>query len=44
MLEHVAVQRVDGGIVDVGREHAFAEIVEYDDARDAAQAAEGFLM
>ena len=31
MLEHVAVQRIDGGIVDVWLEHALAQIVEHDD-------------
>ena len=30
--QHVAVQRIERGIVDVGREHAFAQIVEDDDA------------
>jgi hypothetical protein len=28
--QYVAVQRVDGGIVDVGDEHALAQIVEHD--------------
>jgi len=28
MLMHVAIERIEGGIVDVGREHAFAEIIE----------------
>jgi hypothetical protein len=27
--EHVAIQRVQGGIVEVGLENAFAEIVEH---------------
>ena len=31
--EHVAVERIERGVVDVGREHALAQIVEHDDAR-----------
>ena len=42
--EHVAVERIQRGIVDVGLEHAFAEIVEHDDASGAAEPAEGLLM
>ena len=44
MPQHVAVQRVERGIVDVGREHAFAQVVEHDHSRDAAQPAKGLLM
>ena len=44
MGEHVAVERVQGGVVDVGREHALAEIVEDDDLHGAAEAAEGLLV
>ena len=28
MREHVAIERIDRGIVDVRREHAFAQVVE----------------
>ena len=42
--EDVAVERVQGGVVDVGREHALAEIVEDDDLHGAAEAAEGLLV
>jgi hypothetical protein len=42
--EDVAVERVQGGVVDVGREHALAEIVEDDDLDRAAEAAEGLLV
>jgi hypothetical protein len=28
MREHIAIERIDRGIVDVRREHAFPEIVE----------------
>ena len=37
--EHVAVERIERGVVDVGREHALAEIVEDDDLHGAAEAA-----
>jgi len=30
--EHILKQRVDGGIVDVGNQHAFLQIVEDDDS------------
>src|SRR5579859_183068 len=36
MREHVAIERIESGIVDVGDEHAFAQIVEHDDARGPA--------
>jgi len=42
--EHVAVERIERGVIDVGREHAFAEIVEDDDPRRGAEAAEGGLV
>ncbi len=31
--EHVAIERIERRVVDVGREHALAQIVEHDDAR-----------
>jgi hypothetical protein len=37
--EHIAIERVQSGIVNVGDEHALAQIVEHDDARGAAQPA-----
>jgi hypothetical protein len=33
MSQHIAVQRVERWIVDVGREHAFAQVVEHDHSR-----------
>jgi hypothetical protein len=36
--EHVAIERIERGIVDVRREHAFAQVVEDDDLDRAAQA------
>ena len=44
VLQHVAVQGIERGIVDVGGEHALAKIVEHDHARDAAEPAKGLLM
>lgn len=41
--EHVAVERVERRIVDVGFQDAFAEIVEDHGASGATQAAEGLL-
>ena len=35
--EHVAVERIEGGVVDVGREDALLEVVEHDDADRATQ-------
>ena len=42
--EHVAVERIERRVVDVRREHAFAEIVEDDDADGAAEPAKGPLV
>ena len=42
--EHIAIERIERGIVDVRSEHAFAQIVEHHDAHAAAQPAERFLM
>ena len=39
--EQVAIERVERGIIVVGRDHALAQIVEHDHAHRAAQAAEG---
>ena len=38
--EHVAVEGTQGGIVDVGHQHALAQIVEHDDGHGTAQSAE----
>ena len=35
--QHVAVERIERGVVDVGREDALLEVVEHDDADGAAQ-------
>ena len=42
--EHIAVQRVEDGVVDVRGEHALAQIVEDDDAHGPAQPAKRLLM
>ena len=44
MLQHVTVEGIERGIVDVGCEHAFAQIIEHDYARHASEPAEGFLV
>ena len=44
MREHVAIQGIERGIVDVGGEDAFAQIVEHHHARGAAEPAKGLLM
>ena len=44
MLQHVAVQRIERGIVDVGREHAFAQIIEHHHASHSTQSAKRFLV
>jgi hypothetical protein len=31
--QHVAIEWIQSGIVDVGDEHAFAQVIEHDDAR-----------
>ena len=42
--KHVAVQRIDGGIVDVWFDHPLAQIVEHGDSCHSAQPAEGSLV
>src|SRR6266545_1443265 len=39
VLQHIAVERVEGGIVDVGREHTLAQVIEDDDADGAPESA-----
>src|SRR5271165_3731920 len=39
--QHIAVERIESGIVNVGDEHALTQIIEHDDARGAAQPAKG---
>ena len=42
--KHIAVERIERGIVEVGLEHAFAQIVEHYDPWAAAEPAKGFLV
>jgi hypothetical protein len=42
--EHIAIERIERGIVDVGREHALAEIVEDDDLDGPTQATKRLLV
>ena len=44
MRKHIAVERIERGIVEVGLEHAFTQIVEHHDTRAAAEPAKGFLV
>jgi hypothetical protein len=39
--KHIAIERIERGIVNVGDEHALAQIVEHDDASSPAQPAKG---
>jgi len=39
MRKHITIERIQSGVVDVRREHAFAQIVEHDDSDGAAQTA-----
>src|SRR5579872_1022258 len=44
MVQYIPVEMIDGGVVDVRRKHTFAEVIENDCSRDAAESAEGFLV
>src|SRR6202034_43031 len=44
VLQHVTVQRIERGLINVGREHAFAQIIEHHYTSDSAQSAKSFLM
>ena len=44
MRQHVAIKRIDRGIVDVRLKHAFAQIVEDQNVRRAADSGEGCLV
>ncbi len=44
VFQHVAVQRIERGIVDVGREHALAQIIEHHHPSRAAQSAKRLLV
>src|SRR6266852_4505348 len=42
--EHVTIQWIQSGIVDVGDEHAFAQVIEHDDTGTTTQSAKCFLV
>jgi len=42
--EHVAIERVDLRVVHIGLQHAFAQIIEHDDAHRAAESPKRFLV
>ena len=44
VLQHITVQRIERGLVNVGREHALAQIIEHHHASDSAQPAKRLLM
>src|ERR1700728_84217 len=44
VLQHVTVQRIERGLINVGREHAFAEIIEHHNTSDSTEPAKSFLM
>ena len=44
MPEHIAVEGIERGVVDIGSEHALAQVVEDDDSRAPAQPAKRLLM
>jgi hypothetical protein len=39
--EHIAIEGIESGIVNVGDEHALTQIIEHDDASGAAEPAKG---
>src|SRR5690606_23561980 len=42
--QHVGVERIGGGVVNVGTEDAFAQIIQHDQAWSSAQSTEGSLV
>src|SRR5262249_20666220 len=44
VMEHVPIQRVERGIIHIGREHTLAQIIENDNTRRTAQPAKRFLV
>jgi len=36
MGEHVAIERIEGGVVDVGNQHTFEQIIQHQNARSPA--------
>ena len=44
VLQHVTVQRIERGLVNIGREHAFAQIIEHHHASHSTKPAKRLLM
>jgi hypothetical protein len=42
--QHIAVERIKGGIVEIRLEHALTQIIEHHRAGAAAETAKGFFM
>jgi hypothetical protein len=42
--EHVTIKRIEGGIVNIGNEYAFAQVVKHHDACTSTQPAKRFLV
>ena len=42
--QHVTIERIESGIVNVGDEYAFAQIIEHHDASGTTEPTEGFLV
>src|SRR5215212_12158561 len=42
--QHITVERIEGGVVDVRSEHSFTQIVEHDDPQTATKPAKRCLM
>ena len=44
VLQHITVQRIERGLINVGREHALAQIIEHHHASDSTEPAKRLLM
>src|ERR1700746_2666671 len=44
MGEHVAIEGIDRGVVDVGNQHTLAQIIQHQNARSSAQSTKGLLV
>jgi len=42
--EYVAIERIQGGRVNIGDQHTFFQVIEYDDAGTTAESTKGFLV
>jgi hypothetical protein len=42
--QHVAIERIQSGVVDVGDKYTFFQIIQHHDAGTAAESTEGFLV